>query len=287
MNSGVRTVAKRLLPTIYSLYPPSQCFQKYRRTFGRFPNVILPRRLTEKVQRKMLFDRNPMATVFADKVRVRNYVRSRLGGEECLSKYYAVVESADQISHLELPNSFVMKPSHTSGDVRIVRDASNLELGELESLAGKWLKRNFYKFSGEWGYKNVKPRIIFEELLGANGQIPMDYKFHCFHGEPRFILVVKDRFGPQRMQNYYGIDLTRLQIKDRRFRNFDDDIKPVPNYGKMLDVARRLSRGVDFVRIDLYSFGDRVVFGEMTNYPAGGLVPYDPPSWDYKFGSYW
>jgi hypothetical protein len=38
----------------------------------------------------------------------------------------------------------------------------------------------------------------------------------------------------------------------------------------MISIAERLSDGVDFVRVDLYDLGDRVVFGELTNYPRQG-----------------
>ena len=38
----------------------------------------------------------------------------------------------------------------------------------------------------------------------------------------------------------------------------------------MIEIAERLGEGVDFVRVDLYDVDGRVVFGELTNYPAGG-----------------
>lgn len=42
--------------------------------------------------------------------------------------------------------------------------------------------------------------------------------------------------------------------------------KPV-NYGEMLEVVRKLAAGFEFVRVDLYSVGRRIVFGEMTFTP--------------------
>lgn len=43
---------------------------------------------------------------------------------------------------------------------------------------------------------------------------------------------------------------------------------------EMLRVARILSEGIDFVRIDLYDLKGRVYFGEMTFSPACGIFPY-------------
>jgi len=52
-------------------------------------------------------------------------------------------------------------------------------------------------------------------------------------------------------------------------------------------VARRLSQGIDFVRVDLYDLDDRVVFGEMTLYPASGRGGFDPPSFGRAVGDMW
>ena len=48
--------------------------------------------------------------------------------------------------------------------------------------------------------------------------------------------------------------------------------KPIPrpkNLEEMIGIASRLSKDIDFVRIDLYSNGSRVWFGEITLTPAG------------------
>ena len=55
----------------------------------------------------------------------------------------------------------------------------------------------------------------------------------------------------------------------------------------MLEIARKLSEGSDYVRVDLYNVGGRVVFGELTNYPHAGYLRFDPPKWEEIFGAYW
>jgi hypothetical protein len=55
----------------------------------------------------------------------------------------------------------------------------------------------------------------------------------------------------------------------------------------MIAVAESLAAGTDFVRVDLYLLPDRIVFGELTSYPAGGHSPFSPESWDAVFGSHW
>jgi hypothetical protein len=55
----------------------------------------------------------------------------------------------------------------------------------------------------------------------------------------------------------------------------------------MIALAERLSQGTDFVRVDLYSLPDRIVFGELTSYPAGGYSPFYPGHYNKIFGQPW
>ena len=56
----------------------------------------------------------------------------------------------------------------------------------------------------------------------------------------------------------------------------------------MISIAERLAEGIDFVRVDLYDFKDRVVFGELTNYPGGLESRFHPQhEWESVAGSFW
>jgi len=55
----------------------------------------------------------------------------------------------------------------------------------------------------------------------------------------------------------------------------------------MLKVAESLSNNLDFVRIDLYSFSDRIVFGEITHSPNAGTMFFDPDDFDFWLGEKW
>ena len=267
------------------VFPESRNLIRYRSTFGRFPNVINPKTYNEKIQRRIFFDRNPRLTLFSDKYLVRDYVRSRLSDDRCLTNLYGVISAAEEVRQLDLPRKFVMKPSHASGQIRLVRDSSSISLGELESLARQWLRLNYFDERHEWGYKNVTPRVLFEEFLEEDGNVPDDYKIFCFDGEPRFLNVVKDRFGERRI-NSYNVDGSLLQVKVNGRENFDRN-KTLPNFEKVLEVARRVSAGVDHVRVDLYDINGRIVFGELTSYCGAGLSEFDPPDWDRELGRFW
>ena len=280
------SVPKLLMRVGFRVFPPSRNLWRYYGTFGQLPNLLVPRRLTEKLQRKILFDRNPRLPIFADKLRARGFVRATLGDGRCLSKLYAVVESPEEIRRLTLPTKFVMKPNHASGMIKVVGDPSDVSPGELEGLASKWLKVNYYDVTKEWAYKKIKPRIMFEELLEVDGKVAGDFKFHCFHGEPRFLLVTKDRFTNLKI-NIYDMNLSLLPVRLKDHENFPGELIAPPNFDEMKHIARQLSAGMDYLRVDLYNLPGRIVFGELTNYTGNARTQYEPPAWDYKFGSYW
>jgi len=57
-------------------------------------------------------------------------------------------------------------------------------------------------------------------------------------------------------------------------------------FDKMIEQAEKLSQGVPHMRVDFYEVDGRVYFGEMTFSYWSGLVPFDPPEWDYKLGAW-
>jgi hypothetical protein len=261
----------------------------YTRRVGRFPHVRHPRTFTEKILHKMVFDRDPRLTLFADKVAVREYVRARLGGDEHLTTLHAVINAPGQIDELPLPDRFVMKPNHLSDAVRIVRDAASVPRADLEALAASWLKRNYGVEKGEWAYRAIRPRVLFEELLEFGGELAIDYDIYCFDGEPRFVRVLEGKFGPDKRATIYdtAFRLHPATLAKPPFVPVKEERPPPPNFERMLEIARQLSRGTDFVRVDLYNLGGRIVFGELTNYPHAGRRPFGPADWELRFGSYW
>jgi len=53
---------------------------------------------------------------------------------------------------------------------------------------------------------------------------------------------------------------------------------------EMLSVARSLSDGIPYVRVDLYNIDGRIIFGEMTFTPGSGFKNIQPPEYDHLWG---
>lgn len=52
----------------------------------------------------------------------------------------------------------------------------------------------------------------------------------------------------------------------------------------MIDICRKLSSNIPFVRIDLYNIEGKVYFGEITFFPGGGIGTFTPSIWNRKLG---
>jgi hypothetical protein len=271
-----------------------------------------PVTFSQKLLWKMTEDRRPLLTTFADKVAVRDYV-ARLVGREVLPELYAAVADPAELQAAQLPDHFVVKPSHASGMIGIVADKTVLEgLGidgparyttnhfvaareeldweRLVATCRHWLAVRYADIELEWAYRSIPPRIVAEELLlDEQRHIPADYKFYVFHGQARFLEIHQDRFTEYRWSfvhpDWTPVDVPivgngkRVEAPSRRPGSMDE----------MVEIAETLGQETDFVRVDLYDVSGRIVFGELTSYPAGlyAAERFTPKAWDIELGRYW
>jgi hypothetical protein len=52
----------------------------------------------------------------------------------------------------------------------------------------------------------------------------------------------------------------------------------------MLEIAGKLARSFEYVRVDLYAPDDRILFGELTFTPGAGVYRLRPEAIDYNWG---
>jgi hypothetical protein len=169
--------------------------RRFKREFGRAPNLKNPRTFNEKLLWLMLYYRTPRATRLADKYEVRGYVAERVGPAR-LNELYGVWDRVSDIDFDTLPDAFVLKVNWGWGANVFCRRRSELDVPKTKEQLAAWMRRSHYWSAREWCYKNIEPRIVCERLLTDDRWgIPPDYKFFCFGGEPRFVKVHTDRFG--------------------------------------------------------------------------------------------
>jgi hypothetical protein len=255
----------------------------YEREFGHSPNLDSPTGFNEKILVKILSDRRPYLTLFADKLRVREFV-SRTAPELALPDLYWWSDRADALFLDPLPDRFVLKPNHGSGWLRVVEDARRVRRAELVRLARKWLASDFTIVGREWAYREIPRAIFAEELLRTkDGSLPCDYKLFAFGGRVRLIQVDRDRFSGHTQVLY---DENWNPIAGTVRARQGPPLAPPASLPTMLAAAQALSRGIDFLRVDLYDIDGKACFGELTHYPNKGLNRFQPASLDQLLGSY-
>lgn len=260
---------------------------KYRKNFGKLPNLRNPQTFNEKLNWLKLYDRNQHYTTLVDKHEVKQYVADVIGGEYVIPTI-GVWESAEEIDFDSLPDKFVMKATHDSGGVVICRDKSKLDREAARKKMSEALQRDFYAVTREWPYKNVKRRIIAEQLLEVDGDTTNgsinDYKFFCFNGKVRFMKVDVDRDTDHRA-NYYDTKFHLLNFTETRFGFADKPVEKPVHFEKMIELAEKLAKDKRFLRVDFYEVGDRLYFGEITFFPDSGVGRFTPESADDEIGA--
>ena len=260
----------------------------YRLRFHRRLNLDNPKTFNEKLLWLTLYDRRPEYVRMVDKYEAKNWIREKLNSAgkdtSCIIPTYGVFNHYDEILFNELPNSFVMKTTHDSGGVVIVDDKSKLDHVGAKNKLEKSLSNNYYWYSREWVYKNVKPRIIIEKKLETIEKSPIDYKIYCFNGVAKYLYLVQDR-DTQETVDYYDLEWNHLPIKQVYSNNSKRPNKP-NCWPEMVECAELLSSGISFLRVDFYVDKEGHYYvGELTFTPSSGLLPLTPVEWDYKFGN--
>jgi hypothetical protein len=167
---------------------------EYRSVHGKTRLLLRPETFSEKLFYKMLHDRRPLLTTFADKLLAREYVRRRLGGE-ILVDLLAVTDRPENLLFEQLPREFILKTNHGSGFTHVVRDRLLEDQVALHRLCQEWLSVNHGKLTGEWVYEDIRPQVMVERLLVcADGRVPGDYKFFVLNGKVFMIQVDVDQF---------------------------------------------------------------------------------------------
>lgn len=253
--------------------------------FKKFCNLKNPRTYNEKLNWLKLRVRNPLYSTIVDKYEAKKYVANIIG-EQYIIPTLGVWDSFNEIDFDTLPNQFVLKCTHDSEGLVIVRDKATMDKTAAKEKIEAALMRNFYYIGREWPYKNVKPRIIAEKYMEdhVDGEL-RDYKFFCFNGEPRAMFVASDRSSDHVKFDYFDLDFNHLDIK-QKYPHAKKPLRKPVTFDQMIELSGVLSKGFPHVRVDFYEVDGHLYFGELTFYHFSGFMPFEPDKWDYIFGEW-
>lgn len=244
-------------------------------------NIDKPRTIQEKIQWLKLHDSTPLKAKCADKIKVHEYSKEKLGKDICIP-IIKVYNSVSDIKWNELPNSFVLKCNHGSGMNIIVKDKSTVTEASAKAKVKKWLETDFAFQNGcEMQYHNIERRAFVEEYMFDENQTKSlyDYKFWCFNGEPKFY-TINDGFGHGDIMYY---DMNHEELNPYCVSNVNYSPVP-PEFEQMQKYAEKLSKDFKFVRVDFYYVGGKIYLGELTFTPGSGLFTYKNEKYSKLFG---
>lgn len=243
---------------------------------------------TEKMQWAKLFDKDERKVTLSDKYAVRSWVEEKVGSEY-LIPLVGKWDSYKEINFKELPEQFVLKTNHGSGDAIIVRNKKNISLAkkiEMKRKIQDALRQDYGARFCEWHYSKIKPCIIAEQYIESGETDLQDYKFLCFDGKPYFCWVDVGRYTDHK-RNVYDLDWKLQNWNQRDYDITNSELNKPQNFEKMVEIARILSQGFSHVRVDLYNVGGKIYFGEMTFTNGSGFEKISPYSADLMLGELW
>lgn len=254
---------------------------------GEFLHLNPARTFQEKIQWLKLYNRCPEYCIMVDKIAVKDYVAAIIG-EQYLIPTLGVWDNFDEIDFNELPDNFVLKTACGGGSCGVVvcSDKNIFDKDKAKKKLESSLSNNIFSSYREWPYKNVAPRILAEKFIsnGVDSDLP-DYKFFCFNGKPLYCQLIRDRHSNETI-DFYDTEWNHLNFVglNPKALNGKVSVDKPQNYDIMLDICKKLSQNIPFVRVDLYNIRGIIYFGEITFYPGSGFGRFEPKEWNEILG---
>ena len=256
---------------------------RFKRKLGYKMDWKNPKTYSEKLQWLKVYDKNPLYTTLVDKYEVKKYIADTIG-EEYVIPTLGVWDRFEDIDFDTLPDQFVLKCTHDSGGLVIVRDKSKFDKEAARKKFKIAMNRNPYAVTREWPYKNVKRRIIAETYMkDAMADVLPVYKVFTFGGKPTLIQAIQNDKTDKETIDYYDVEWNLLELK----QNFPNSERPLPrpkNLDKMMMLAEKLAVVPTFLRVDFYEINGEIYFSEFTFFSDSGMKKFYPEKWDLELG---
>lgn len=250
--------------------------RRWKKIFGFPLRLDAPRWWDEKLMWLKLncYNDSPLVRQCANKYLARKYVAAK-GCPELLIDCLGLWDRAEEIPWEQLPDRFVLKSTMGCGSHVFCRDKATLDLPAAKRTISAALKDRYYLDYSEMQYapgRDMRPQVLCERLIDTDdGVMLSDYKFFCFHGEPKYILYCYER-NAQGHANYMFLDMDWTPHPEYHPCNALDNPPPRPAcLDDMIRYARILSEPFPFVRADFYEEKGQVRFGELTFTPSACL----------------
>ena len=240
----------------------------------RWPDLDAPRRFTEWVQWRKLYDRRHHLALLTDKAHAKDVAEARIGAEHLIPTLWL---GAELPAIAPWPMPFIVKANHGCGQFVVVRTSADYR--RAKAVAPRWLAKSYGGWLDEWHYGAARRLLLVEPYIGG-AALPLDYKVYVFGGRAAVVQLHVGRGTRRHRWSQFDRDWSQLS---------DDpiDAPPPSQLAEMLAAAEAIAGDADFMRVDFYCEGGRLWFGECCLYPGSGLDPFNPDALDLALGERW
>jgi hypothetical protein len=203
--------------------------------------------------------KEPARVRTTDKGLLKEFVKEHIGDKYNVPTV-AILNSAAEARTFPYPVDCAIKPTHMSGEIILRTTGEPIDFDKIDG----WFTANHYCQKGDWreqNYKALRPRVIVEPLIFGRRAVE-DYKVFCVLGAPRAIQVDFGRYT-RHTRCLYTVSWKMLPYG--LAHPIGPGVDRPQNLDEMLTVARTLASGFNFVRVDLYTDGEKVYVGELTH----------------------
>lgn len=253
----------------------------FKLRLGYDPDLSNPRTFNEKMQWLKLYDRKPLYSTLVDKYSMKAWVGAHIG-EQYVIPTYAKWDNVEEIDVSLLPEQFVLKTNHDCGGIVICHNKTEFDLSSAKKRLRKHIKRNYYWNCREWPYKNVKPCVFAEQYLEG---IEWEFQTWNFNGAPKLIAAIHEPHGINE-KKFYDTEWVEVPFVSSQPKLKHGVSKP-DELAAILSASKIAAQPTVFTRVDFIKTVDgQLRLGEITLFPAGGFVKWDPRCWDDEIGSW-
>lgn len=259
--------------------------RRYFDMLGMYPDLENPTTLNEKMRWLLYNEQVDLHEKLTDKIQVKDWCTSKIGKNH-ISEIYGIWKHFDDINFEELPDKFALKVNHGCRMNLFIKNKKTFLEKHYKASKQKieqWLKTNYYYFSLEPQYKNIKPLVFAEELREtASNIVRDDMLIHCFNSEPLFIenFITEYNYNVIYNKNW---EIQPFTIGNKEFRS-DLSVPRPKNLDEMLECAKILSKDFSYVRVDFANTDKKTILSEMTFSPCSAIIPFFPAEYDKKLG---
>ncbi len=264
---------------LYAIHPVM--VYRFVRELGQLPRITLPRTYNEKMLWRMVFDRNPQFVTYSDK----------LGSKACFARICPDLRVPGVLWQGDAPEGMpfrflsepvAIKASHGC-HFNWFPDHMPPDQEAFQREARRWLAADYSRQLGEWAYREVRPRLFVEEWVEATPPSEIiELKVHVFHGAVFYTVVYLREKSSRSLSAIFDAAGSRLTVTNSVVagdpgRALPEDFRLPACYRQAMDAASRVAAQTDYLRVDFMVADDVLFGGEITVYPAAGLMTNSSP----------